>query len=78
VLVSFRDSGCGITPDDLAHIFEPFYTTKPLGHGVGLGLSTVYGIVKQHNGTVNANSIQGQGAEFVIELPTADSNSGAS
>jgi PAS domain S-box-containing protein len=69
VSIRFKDSGCGIAPDDLAHIFEPFYTTKSMGHGVGLGLSTVYGIVKQHNGAINAQSVPGQGAEFTIELP---------
>lgn len=72
VAVSFKDSGCGIAPDDLTHIFEPFYTTKSLGHGVGLGLSTVYGIVKEHKGTVNAKSNPGEGTEFTIVLPIED------
>jgi len=69
VLMAFKDSGPGIAPEDLPHIFEPFYTTKPMGYGVGLGLSTVYGIIDQHNGTVKVNSIQGRGSEFVLELP---------
>ena len=70
VSIRFKDSGSGIAPENLPHIFEPFFTTKPVGHGVGLGLSTVYGIIEQHGGSVTAQSAPGQGSEFVIALPT--------
>jgi signal transduction histidine kinase len=63
------DNGPGITPEDLPHIFEPFFTTKNEGFGVGLGLSTVYGIVERHDGKVIVDSRKGQGSTFTIELP---------
>jgi signal transduction histidine kinase len=67
-----KDSGRGISPDHLAHIFEPFFTTKNEGYGVGLGLSTVYGIIERHNGTVNVESQPGDGATFTIALPVSN------
>lgn len=67
-----RDSGAGMDPDTLAHIFEPFFTTKGPGQGTGLGLASVYGIVKQSGGYVFADSSPGQGARFRILLPAAD------
>jgi PAS domain S-box-containing protein len=69
VIVAVRDSGVGITPEDLTHIFEPFFTTKNEGYGVGLGLSTVYGIMERHRGTVKVESHPGEGAVFMLELP---------
>jgi signal transduction histidine kinase len=68
-----RDSGAGIPPDQLATIFEPFYTTKAAGHGNGLGLVVVRGIVGEHGGQIEARSELGQGTEFEIRLPASDS-----
>jgi two-component system, cell cycle sensor histidine kinase and response regulator CckA len=69
VLLAFTDNGCGMSEDVLQHIFEPFYTTKTLGHGTGLGLAMVYGIIKQHEGLVEVSSKEGQGTTFKIYLP---------
>jgi PAS domain S-box-containing protein len=69
VLLVFADDGCGMPEEVLQHIFEPFYTTKPLGHGTGLGLAMVYGIVKQHDGLVEVTSRVGKGTTFKIYLP---------
>jgi CheY-like chemotaxis protein len=63
------DTGTGISPDDLPHIFEPFFTTKPQGEGSGLGLSQVFGIVKQHGGFIDVESRMGEGTTFTIYLP---------
>ncbi len=71
VLISFSDNGCGMSSDVLAHIFEPFFTTKVAGHGTGLGLATVYGIVKQHNGFINVTSRENEGTTFRIYLPAS-------
>ena len=69
VLIEVGDTGVGIAPDDLARIFEPFYSTKEVGSGTGLGLSTVYGIVKQTGGFVFVDSVRGDGTTFTIYLP---------
>jgi len=66
-----RDSGVGIPPQHLERIFEPFFTTKPEGRGTGLGLATVYGIVKAHGGEVRVESRPGQGSSFTVLLPLA-------
>ena len=68
-LIEVSDTGPGIPPDAIAKIFEPFFTTKALGEGTGLGLSTVYGIVKQADGWIAVDSKAGQGACFRIFLP---------
>lgn len=67
--LSVEDTGAGIKPEHLPHIFEPFFTTKPPGHGTGLGLSQVYGLVRQHDGFVTAESQVGVGTTIHIFLP---------
>ena len=69
VLIVVNDTGQGIAPDDLPHIFEPFFTTKKEGYGVGLGLSTLYGIIQRHDGAVDVQSHSGQGTTFTLQLP---------
>ncbi len=67
-----RDTGVGMGPDALSRLFEPFFTTKPPGKGTGLGLATVFGIVKQHGGTVTVDSREGEGSTFSVFLPATD------
>jgi CheY-like chemotaxis protein len=69
VALTVTDTGTGIRPEVLERMFEPFYTTKPQGQGTGLGLSTVYGLVRSHEGMVEVTSVLGAGTEFRVLLP---------
>ncbi len=78
VRIRVIDNGTGIAPEAMKHIFEPFYTTKPVGQGTGLGLAQVYGIIKQHGGSIDVSSQPGEGTAFniylaALELPEDDS-----
>lgn len=71
VMIAFSDTGSGIDDETLPHIFDPFFTTKPTGRGTGLGLSTVFGVVKQHEGSIDVSSQNGVGTTFRMYFPEA-------
>jgi len=81
VKVIITDTGKGIDREHLPHIFEPFFTTKDPGQGTGLGLSIAYGVIKRHNGFIDAESAPGKGTTFIVSLPSCaagDSGNGTS
>lgn len=69
IVIQFEDNGPGIPPENLGKVFDPFFSTKPVGKGTGLGLSISYGIIQQHHGSIRVESEMGAGTRFVIELP---------
>lgn len=69
VYISIKDNGYGIDQQTQEKIFDPFFTTKDVGEGTGLGLSIVYSIIESHNGTIEVNSVVGEGTEFIIKIP---------
>lgn len=73
LMIEVSDSGTGIAPENVAKIYDPFYTTKGVGRGTGLGLAVSYGIVQEHSGHISVESTPGQGTIFRITLPTANS-----
>jgi two-component system, NtrC family, sensor kinase len=73
ITVEVRDTGFGIAPENVAKIYDPFYTTKGVGRGTGLGLAISYGIVQEHSGHIAVSSAPARGTTFRITLPTAAS-----
>ena len=69
VIIEFSDTGAGIPEGVITKLFNPFFTTKPVGKGTGLGLSISYGIIKEHGGEINVRNRKEGGAVFTIELP---------
>lgn len=73
--VQVSDTGTGMTPTEMDRVFEPFYTTKDVGQGTGLGLSIAYGIVREHGGWIELESVPQAGSTFRVYLPLTESES---
>ncbi len=73
VVVDIRDSGVGISPENIRKIYDPFFTTKSTGKGTGLGLAVTYGIIQEHGGRIFVDSVPAQGTHFTLKLPTRQS-----
>jgi len=71
LIIDVNDTGIGIAPENIAKIYDPFFTTKGVGSGTGLGLAVSYGIIQEHGGRINVTSKPGEGTQFRIKLPTA-------
>jgi signal transduction histidine kinase len=74
VVAEIADTGSGIPSEQIARIYDPFFTTKSIGRGTGLGLSITYGIVREHAGTIDCDSAVGQGTRFTLALPLAQAS----
>src|SRR3982074_2097109 len=72
LVIEVADTGVGIAPEDVAKIYDPFFTTKGVGRGTGLGLAVTYGIVQEHSGHISVSSTPGLGTTFRLSLPTED------
>jgi signal transduction histidine kinase len=68
-IIELKDNGAGMSSETMRKIFEPFYTTKPVGEGTGLGMSIVYNTIAKHNGTISVQSELGSGTNFIIKIP---------
>jgi two-component system NtrC family sensor kinase len=77
VVVCVRDEGVGMAPEELARVFDPFYTTREVGSGTGLGLSTAFHLVSAHGGRIEAESREGEGSTFRVVLPVTPTDGGA-
>jgi two-component system NtrC family sensor kinase len=75
VCLEVSDTGCGIPEDHLSKIFDPFFTTKALGQGTGLGLSTVYGIIKENQGDISVKQTGANGTTFLLQFPQDETGS---
>ena len=71
--LSVSDTGQGMSPEIIEQIFNPFFTTKKVGKGTGMGLSVVHGIISEHGGVIDVTSVPGEGASFFVSLPLANS-----
>jgi signal transduction histidine kinase len=76
VRLEVQDDGPGVSPENEAKLFQPFFTTKPVGKGTGLGLSVSYGIIESYGGVIGCRGNEWNGATFFFELPAADVSTG--